>query len=100
MSRSEAKRQRAAAPQTQTTQLQRSADAVARAISGECPKLTPADRKELIVQTHRWLGERIKSFDQAELENRDRIKAPTATETQIALGAFGKGCRTADTMAV
>lgn len=83
----------------QTSQIQKSADAIARAIAAELPKLVPAQRRELLVQTHRWIGERVAAYDAAARAQTGAVVVPTKEETQIVSKDFGKGCRTSDMMA-
>src|SRR6266571_2923773 len=47
-------------------QIQRSADAIARAIAGELNKIVPVERRELLVQTAEWIRGRVAAFDEAD----------------------------------
>lgn len=87
---------RTAAPKPAIPQLQKSADAIATAIARELPKLNPAERRELLVQSARWIGERVAAFDAIARSVKTAVVVATAEETQIATGAFGKGTRTSD----
>lgn len=86
-------------PPKPPSQLQRSADQIARAIAEELPKLNPVERRELLVQTANWIGQRIAAFDESARGMKHTIVAPTAAETQITAGAFGKGVRTSELIA-
>lgn len=86
-------------PSPQISELQKSADAIARSIAAELPKHAPIARRELLVQVHRWVGERVAAFDAAARAQTGAVVVPTAEETQVATGAFGKGCRTSDLIA-
>ena len=80
------------------SQLQKSADAISRAISNEFPKLNPVERRELLTQVIKWLSGRLTAFDEAAKRAKTQIVAPTPVETQITALPFGKGSRTSDTM--
>jgi hypothetical protein len=83
-------------PPVHRSQIQRSADAIARAIGAELPSLNPVERRELLVQMQRWLSGRVAAFDESAKKIKSQVIAPTAQETSITAGAFGKGSRSSD----
>jgi hypothetical protein len=78
------------------SQLQKSADAIARSVAGEVGKLNPVERRELLVQSMEWIRQRLLAFDASDRSIKHAIVAPTAAETQVTAGAFGKGTRSSD----
>ena len=77
------------------SQLQRSADAVGRAIAGELAKLDPVERRELLVQMGNWIVQRVKAWDESATAA-GKVVPATADQTQAVAVSFGKGSRSSD----
>jgi hypothetical protein len=85
-----------AATRPQISQLQRSAQAIGRAIAGELGKLPPAERRELLRQMREWLGLRLAAFDAGGAAPPEAAERRELLTQMRESGGFGKGSRTAD----
>lgn len=64
-------------------QLRRSAAAIAATVNAELAKLSPAGRREVMMQSIEWLRRGIAILDESARRARQAIVAPSAQETHL-----------------